>query len=74
MIQLVKYKCCGKVFAACAEPYCYTDVDWIRELRKYVKAGHVVQMINNGESFNFERCTCNNKDQKSNEPDLFSQP
>ena len=29
-VQIVKYKCCGKVFAACCEPECYIERDWLK--------------------------------------------
>lgn len=45
IVQVLKYKCCGKIFAACREPECYTDKDWHRNLRKDVKDGHKVEMI-----------------------------
>ena len=71
MIQIVKYKCCGKIFAGCVEPDCYTDSEWLKNLKKYVNRGDKVQMIENGETFLFERCTC--KESKPiTEPDLFT--
>ena len=45
MIQTIKYKCCGKVFAACTEPECYIDEDWLNELKEYVKQGNKVEMV-----------------------------
>lgn len=59
MIQVIKYKCCDKIFAACQEPECYTDRDWTNELKKYVKEGCKVEMKPDGKSFNFEICRCN---------------
>jgi hypothetical protein len=57
MIQIIKHKCCGKTFAACREPDCFTDKEWQKELRKYVLSDKVtVEMV---ESFTFEKCTCN---------------
>lgn len=44
MIQTIKYKCCGKIFAACREPECYTDADWLKNLKQYVQKGHTVEM------------------------------
>jgi len=57
MIQVIKYKCCGKIFAACTEPECYTEKDWLRDLRKYVLRGDTVEMIEAG-TLKFEKCTC----------------
>jgi len=58
MIQVIKTKCCGKVFAACQEPYCYTEKDWQKDLRKYVNEGCTVEMT---EKANLETCTCNSE-------------
>lgn len=69
MIQVIKYKCCGQVFAACHEPHCYTDKDWQRDLRKYVKEGHTVAMQ---DKCNFGECTCTTYIQKS--PDQLHNP
>lgn len=65
--QVIKYGCCGKVFAAASEPYCYTDKEWQKDLRKYVSNGCTVEMV---ESFEFGNCECKPKEQ----PDLFNQP
>jgi hypothetical protein len=48
MIQIVKRKCCGSVFAACVEPDCYTDKDWLKNLKEYVNRGDKVEMIESG--------------------------
>jgi len=57
-VQIVKKKCCGKVFAACCEPECYTDPDWTKWLKVYVREGHEVDMAESGNHFVFETCTC----------------
>lgn len=62
MIQVIKYKCCGKVFAACVEPDCYTDQDWTSSLRKYVLRGDKVEMVKRG-NLKFEKCECDNNKQ-----------
>ena len=56
-VQIVKYKCCGKVFAACCEPECYIDRDWLKELKKYINRGDIVEIVDRG-SFQFGRCEC----------------
>lgn len=66
-IQVIKYGCCGKVFAAAREPHCYTDKDWQKDLRKYVADGCKVEIVDN---FEFGKCECKPKEQ----PDLFNQP
>ncbi len=71
MIQVIKYKCCGKIFAACREPECYTDIDWQRNLRKDVRLGHTVEMIPNG-TMQFGKCECK-KVTSPQIPDLFTQ-
>ena len=63
MVQVIKYKCCGKVFAACIEPECYTDKEWLRELRKYVLSGDKVEMVKSG-GWKFEKCVCQSDELK----------
>jgi len=53
---------CGKTFAACCEPHCYTDNEWLKDLKKYVNEGCSVIMIEH-ENVKLERCIC--------EPKLF---
>jgi len=67
MIQVIKYKCCGRIFAACKEPECYIDKDWLKDLRQYVKEGCKVEMITG--DWQFGKCDC----KKPNEPNLFNQ-
>lgn len=59
MIQIVKYKCCQKIFAACTEPECYTDKDWQKSLREYATRGDTIEMIHEGSMFKFGICECN---------------
>jgi hypothetical protein len=63
MIQILKYKCCGKIFAACSEPECYTDKEWLKGLKQYVNRGDKVEMIEKGTGFKFGKCEC--KEEKS---------
>lgn len=58
MIQVTKCPC-GKVFAACREPECYSDSDYQMETIKYLKNGCTVQMVESSE-WEFEKCTCPN--------------
>lgn len=62
MIQVIKYKCCGNIFAACCEPDCYTDKDWLKDLKKYVEKGHKVEMIPSGQGLQFKKCECKKKE------------
>lgn len=73
MIQVIKYKCCGNIFAACCEPDCYTDTDWLKDLRKYVKRGDKVEMIPRGNGLQFKKCECNKK-ANTQQLNLFSIP
>lgn len=66
MIQVIKYKCCGNIFAACCEPDCYTDTNWLKDLKNYVESGDKVEMIPSGEGLQFKRCECK-KQSKSKE-------
>lgn len=66
MIQVVKCKC-NSIIAACIEPDCYTDVEWQRNLRKYVKDGYMVEMKEKGK-WCLEMCKCNNS---TKQPELF---
>lgn len=67
MIQVVKKKCCGAIFAACLEPHCYTDKEWLKELKKYVNRGDKVEVIKK-EDFKFGGCEC---DKIKKQEDLF---
>ena len=70
MIQTIKYKCCGKTFAACQEPYCYEDEDWLKNLKRYVSRGDTVQMIEDGQGVQLQKCTCH-EEKKSPQLSLF---
>ena len=66
--QVIKCKC-GATFSGCIEPYCYTDTDYLKELKKYVQEGCTVEMVEASE-FKFQRCTCPKKEVKE-QPELF---
>lgn len=69
MVQCINCPC-GKTFAAAAEPHCYKDADWQKEMRNYVKKGCTVKMAEQ-QSWEFEKCTCPNmKPVKINEEQL----
>jgi hypothetical protein len=55
-IQVIKCKC-GKVFAACAQPECFIDKEWLKDLRKYLAGGCAVAMMD-ANDFRFEKCEC----------------
>jgi len=69
-IQVLVCKC-GSKYAACVEPDCYEDVDWLKDLGKCLQAGGTVEMAD-AESFMFERCKCNEQPTKE-APNLFSE-
>ena len=56
-IQVLICKC-GSKYAACAEPHCYTNKDWLKDLKKHVKKGGIVEMMES-QDFTFEECKCN---------------
>ena len=61
MIQVIRYKCCMKIFAACVDPVCYTDKKWQKNLRKYVLQGHKPQMLNGIGGIELGECECQNE-------------
>lgn len=66
MIQVIKTKCCGKIFAACRDPECYRDSEWQKDIRSYASQGHKIEMVEPGK-WKMEKCTCNdNKTSHSN--------
>lgn len=67
MIQVIRYKCCDKIFAACSEPDCYTNRQWLKNLRKDVLEGHRVQMLESRD-VKLEKCEC---EYNQNQLDLF---
>lgn len=60
--QIIKCKC-GSIIAGCAEPYCYEDSDWQKDMRKLVKKGCTVELVEVSD-FKLERCKC--KESKNN--------
>ena len=56
MIQITKCPC-GKTFAACKEPYCYTDAEYQKDTRAYIEKGCTISMVEPG-GWSLEKCTC----------------
>lgn len=53
-------KChCGEIFAACVEPYCYQEKEWIKEPSEYSKKGYKIEMQSGGVKFG--NCICEKK-------------
>jgi len=61
LTQVVRYKCCDKIFAACVEPHCYSEADWQRDVRKHIKQGCRVEMIKGKVKFGTCVCAENNQ-------------
>jgi len=70
MIQVIKYQCCDQAFAACCEPECYTEKDWLKDLRKYALRGDKIELIEHGD-LKLGRCKC--KEEAPKVLDLFSE-
>lgn len=60
-VQVIRCKC-GSTFAASILPYCFTSVEWQRDMRKYVKQGCSVEIMD-VEVFQLEWCKCPKKKQ-----------
>jgi DNA-binding sugar fermentation-stimulating protein len=56
--QIIKCPKCKSIFAACLAPLCYTDKEWIKNLKEYVQKGFEVDLIESSQ-LSFERCKCN---------------
>lgn len=69
-IQVIRYKCCGKIFAGCREPECYMSVEFQRELRKHAKRGDIIEFVEAGEC-KFGKCECKPV-KKIKQPELFA--
>lgn len=48
---------CGNIFSGCKEPECYTEKEYLKDLKNYVKDGYKIEMLEQ-EDFKFEKCTC----------------
>ncbi len=58
--QVIKCKC-GKIYGGAVAPYCYTDKDWLKEMKQaLLKDGHKIDLIS-ADDFKFEKCTCGNE-------------
>ena len=66
MVQAIRCKC-GVIFAGCVEPYCYQDVEWQRNMRKYVSDGCTVEMSPN--DIRLGQCSCEKKVKKNRKYD-----
>ena len=69
-VQVLVCKC-GAKYAACREPECYVDNEWLKDLKQHIKDGGTVEMMD-PEKFEFESCKCKNQNLPE-EPNLFSE-
>lgn len=61
--QIVICKC-GETVAACMAPFCYTDKDWLTDLKIYIKKGCTIKTIRPEEEMNWGKCSCKTKEAK----------
>lgn len=54
--QVVHYKCCNGIFAACVEPYYEEDHDWIVDFNYYTAAGHKTGIVDEFKFGHVEGC------------------
>ncbi len=53
---------CGSMIAACLEPYCYQDEEWMKDVRSYSNRGYEIKMTTAGEGkANLKLCKCPDK-------------
>lgn len=72
-VQVVRYKCCGEIFAACTEPECYTESDWQKNLREYAKRGEIIEIVESG-SVRMSKCKCEKKETDSEQSQQIKLP
>ena len=74
-VQVRKTKCCGVIRAACLEPDCYTDSEWLKDTRKHVQGGGTVELLECGSGWTFEKCACEKqkKAEKATTESLFGE-
>lgn len=62
---------CGNAFAICRAPECYTDRDWQKDVRRYIKGGCTVETLNTKEAvekYSLGNCTCNKTKASKEQP------
>ena len=71
--QIIRCKC-KAIIAACTVPECYMDAEWQKDMRKYVKQGCSVELINCDKSWTVSKCKCKEikaAQKEVTEPTLF---
>ena len=61
-VQVLKWKCCGGIYAACVEPHCYTSKDWLKDVKLAVKDGDGIEMVDVSEA-KLAGCKCKSKEE-----------
>ncbi len=64
---------CGKTFASYYEPECYADAKWQRDMRKYIKRGCKIELIELS-NLKLEKCTCKNMKPPQSSDDKIQLP
>ena len=55
--QVLRKKCCNYIYAMCIEPECFIDRDWLKDVRKAVKDGDSIEMLDTSVA-RFGKCEC----------------
>ena len=71
MVQVIKYSCCEKIFAACREPECYSDPAWLKSIKRSALQGDTIELLESG-NVQFGLCECKKKNSIT-QPHLFSE-
>jgi hypothetical protein len=51
------------MIAACVEPHCYQDEEWMEDVRSYSNRGYEIKMVTSGEGrIKLESCKCVDKE------------
>lgn len=56
-VQIINCRNCGKTFSVWMAPDCYTDDEYLKELKKYSAAGNTIDLVNLGDQ-KLEGCEC----------------
>lgn len=60
-VQVLKWKCCGKIYGACVEPHCYKSKDWLKDVKLAVKDGDGIEIVSLAEA-KLGTCKCKSND------------
>jgi hypothetical protein len=53
----VIYCKCGVMLKMCAVPYCYTDIEWKRDVSKYARKGNKIA-VTLADEIDVSKCQC----------------